>query len=81
MSNDIETRVKKLVATQLDIDPQKIRSDSSFEADLGADSLDRVELVMALEDEFKVEIPDNAAEKIVKVEDAVKFIEDQVKQS
>lgn len=79
MSNDIETRVKKLVASQLDIDPSKIRSNSSFEADLGADSLDRVELVMALEEEFKVEIPDNAAEKITKVEDAVHFIEEQLK--
>ena len=81
MSNDIETRVIKLVALQLDIDPKKIRSNSSFEADLGADSLDRVELVMALEEEFKVEIPDNAAEKIVKVDDAVQFIEEQLKQA
>jgi len=81
MSNDIETRVMKLVASQLDIDPKKIRSNSSFEADLGADSLDRVELVMALEEEFKVEIPDNAAEKITKVEDAVHFIEEQLKQA
>jgi acyl carrier protein len=81
MSNDIKTRVIKLVASQLDIDPGKIRPNSSFEADLGADSLDRVELVMALEEEFKVEIPDNAAEKITKVEDAVNFIEEQLKGS
>lgn len=78
--NDIETRVIKLVASKLDIDPSKIRPTSSFEADLGADSLDRVELVMDLEDEFKIEIPDNAAEKITKVEDAVRFIEEQLKQ-
>lgn len=81
MSNDIETAVIKVIASHLDRDPATIRSDSSFTADLGADSLDQVELVMAFEDEFKVEIPDNVAEKITKVEHAVHYIEEQLKKA
>lgn len=74
--SDIEARVKKIVAEHLDVEEGKIAAKSSFTDDLGADSLDQVELVMAFEEEFGIEIPDDAAEKIVTVEDAVRFIED-----
>lgn len=73
--SDIEARVQKIVAEHLDVDASKVTSNASFTDDLGADSLDQVELVMAFEEEFGVEIPDDAAEKIVTVADAVKFIE------
>lgn len=72
--SDIETRVKKIVAEHLDVDEAKISPNASFIDDLGADSLDQVELVMAFEEEFGCEIPDEEAEKIVTLEDAVKFI-------
>lgn len=74
--SDIEARVKKIVAEHLDVDEEKITSNASFTDDLGADSLDQVELVMAFEEEFGIEIPDEAAEKIVTVEDAVRFIDE-----
>lgn len=76
--SDIEARVKKIVAEHLDVDEAKITANASFTDDLGADSLDQVELVMAFEEEFGCEIPDEAAEKIVTVDDAVKFIEAHV---
>ena len=76
--SDVQTRVIKLVAEQLDVDPSKVLPESRFQEDLGADSLDQVEMVMAFEEAFSVEIPDNAAEKIVKVSDAVSFIEEQL---
>jgi len=72
--SDIENKVKKIVAEHLDVDEGKIAANSSFIDDLGADSLDQVELVMAFEEEFGCEIPDEEAEKIVTVQDAVKFI-------
>lgn len=72
--SDIETRVIAIVAEQLDVDASEIKSDSSFVDDLGADSLDTVELVMALEEEFDAEIPDDEAEKITTVQLAVSFI-------
>jgi acyl carrier protein len=72
--SDIEARVRKIVAEHLDVEESKITPDASFVDDLGADSLDQVELVMAFEEEFGCEIPDEAAEKIVKLSDAVKFI-------
>ena len=75
MSEDISSKVKKIVADHLGIDEAKVQDDSSFIDDLGADSLDNVELVMAFEEEFGVEIPDDAAEKIVTVKDAITFIE------
>jgi acyl carrier protein len=75
--SDIQTRVVKLIAEHLDIDPSKVKSDARFTDDLGADSLDQVEMIMAFEEEFGIEIPDNSAEKIVKVEDAIKYIEEQ----
>jgi acyl carrier protein len=72
-------RVRSRVAHQLGVDEESVSPESSFVEDLGADSLDIVELVMALEDEFKIEIPDEQAEKIVTVGDAVKFIESHAK--
>jgi acyl carrier protein len=71
----IEERVKKIVAEQLGVKEEEVTSDASFVEDLGADSLDTVELVMALEEEFETEIPDEEAEKITTVKLAVTYIE------
>ncbi len=76
MSQDVEARVKKIVIEHLDIDEDKVEEKASFIDDLGADSLDTVELVMAFEEEFGIEIPDDAAETIQTVGDAVKFIKE-----
>ena len=73
--SDIEQRVKKIVAEQLGVAEADIKIESSFVDDLGADSLDTVELVMAFEEEFGCEIPDDAAEKILTVKDAIAFIQ------
>jgi len=73
--NSIEDRVKKIVVEHLGVDAEKVSKDASFIDDLGADSLDTVELVMAFEEEFGVEIPDDAAETILTVGDAVRFLE------
>ncbi len=73
--SDTEARVKKIVIEHLDVEEGKVSPSSSFTDDLGADSLDRVELVMAFEEEFGIEIPDEDAEKISTVADAVEFIE------
>ena len=67
-------RVKKIVVEHLGVEPDKVNEDASFIDDLGADSLDTVELVMAFEEEFGCEIPDDAAEKILTVKDAVDFL-------
>ncbi len=72
--NSIEERVKKIVIEHLGVDKEKVANDASFIDDLGADSLDTVELVMAFEEEFGVEIPDDAAETILTVGDAVRFL-------
>ena len=72
--SDIADRVKKIVVEHLGVDESKVSDGASFIDDLGADSLDTVELVMAFEEEFGCEIPDDAAEKIVTVKDAVDFI-------
>ena len=72
---DTATRVANLVAQQLGVDPDKVRPESRFMEDLGADSLDAVELVMAIEEGFDVQIPDDDAEKIVTVRDALLYIE------
>jgi acyl carrier protein len=75
---DIFAKVKKIVVDQLSVDPDKITPEANFANDLGADSLDTVELVMALEEEFDIEIPDEAAEKITTVQEAVDYINNQV---
>jgi acyl carrier protein len=72
--SDIADRVKKIVIEHLGVDAEKVNEGASFIDDLGADSLDTVELVMAFEEEFGVEIPDDAADTILTVGDAVKFI-------
>jgi acyl carrier protein len=72
---NIEQRVKKIVAEQLGVNEADVKNDSSFVNDLGADSLDTVELVMALEEEFETEIPDEEAEKITTVQQAVDYIQ------
>ncbi len=74
--SDTADRVKKIVVEHLGVEADKVAPDASFIDDLGADSLDIVELVMAFEEEFGVEIPDDAAEKIGTVGDAIKFIEE-----
>ena len=76
--SDILERVRKIVIEHLDADPEKVTEKASFIDDLGADSLDNVELVMAFEEEFDIENPDDAAEHIQTVGDAVKFIEERV---
>jgi len=73
--SDVADRVKKIVLEHLGVDDAKVVESSSFIDDLGADSLDTVELVMAFEEEFGCEIPDDAAEKILTIKDAVVFIE------
>jgi len=73
--SDIADRVAKIVVENLSVEADKVSAEASFIDDLGADSLDIVELVMAFEEEFSVEIPDDAAEKIMTVGDAVTFIE------
>ncbi len=73
--SDIADRVKKIVVEHLGVEAEKVQDNANFIDDLGADSLDTVELVMAFEEEFNVEIPDDAAETIVTVGDAIKFLE------
>lgn len=73
-ANEIEMRVKKIVVEQLGVKEDEVSLEASFVDDLGADSLDTVELVMALEEEFETEIPDEDAEKIVTIKDAVNYI-------
>lgn len=74
MSVSVEERVKVLVAEQLGLESEEVASDSSIIEDLGADSLDIVELIMALEEEFEMDIPDGDAEKILTVKDAVEYV-------
>lgn len=73
----VEAKVKDIIAKQLGVDLEKVTPEASFIEDLGADSLDTVELVMAFEEAFNIEIPDEDAEKILKVNDAVKYIEEK----
>ncbi|MGL4184655.1 MAG: acyl carrier protein [Thiotrichaceae bacterium] len=75
--SDIEARVKKIVVEQLGVEEDAVKNESSFIDDLGADSLDTVELVMALEEEFGAEIPDEDAEKITTVQAAIDYIKAQ----
>jgi acyl carrier protein len=73
--SDTADKIKKIVAEHLGVDEAKITNTSSFVDDLGADSLDQVELVMAFEESFNIEIPDDAAEKIATVQDAVNYVD------
>jgi len=75
--SDIEAAVKQIVIEHLGIDESKVTSESKFIDDLGADSLDTVELVMAFEEKFNIEIPDDAAETILTVKDAIDFIQNK----
>ena len=75
MSNDIKPKIKKIVADHLGIEEEKVTEEASFIDDLGADSLDTVELVMAFEEKFGIEIPDDAAETIQTVQNAIDFIQ------
>ena len=77
---NIEARVKKIVAEQLGVAEADVKNESSFVEDLGADSLDNVELVMALEEEFECEIPDEDAEKITSVQMAIDYVKAHLKQ-
>jgi acyl carrier protein len=74
MSSSVEERVKKLICEQLGVKEDEVNDDASFVEDLGADSLDTVELVMALEEEFETEIPDEEAEKITTVREAIDYV-------
>ena len=75
MTKDVSSKVKKLISDHLGVDESKVTDEANFIDDLGADSLDTVELVMAFEEEFGSEISDSEAEKILTVGDAIKFIE------
>ena len=79
MTVNIEEKVKKIVSEKLGVDESKVTKEASFVNDLGADSLDIVEFVMAVEKEFKISIPDEAAIQLVTVGDAIKYIEDHAK--
>ena len=74
----VEEKVKEIISKQLGIDLGQIKPESSFIEDLGADSLDLVELVMAFEEAFTIQIPDEAAEKIAKVQDAIDYIKSKL---
>jgi len=76
----VEEKVRSIIAEQLGVKAEEVKLESSFVDDLGADSLDTVELVMALEEEFGIEIPDEDAEKMSTVGDAIKYIEEKVKE-
>ena len=75
----VADQVKKIIVEQLGVDDEEVTPDASFVDDLGADSLDTVELVMAFEEEFAIEIPDEDAEKITRVKEAVEYIEGHAK--
>jgi len=75
-----EERVKEIIVEQLGVSPEQVKPEGRFIDDLGADSLDTVELIMALEEEFNVEIPDEDAEKMVTVGDAMNYLKEHVKE-
>ena len=77
MSNDVQERVKKIIVEQLGVKEADVKPEASFVDDLGADSLDTVELVMALEEEFDAEIPDDEAAKLTTVDNVYKYIEEK----
>jgi acyl carrier protein len=75
--SDIESRIRDIIVNELGVEPSKVTAEASFVEDLGADSLDTVELVMAFEEEFGIEIPDEDAEKMETVGDAMKYLEEK----
>ncbi len=77
MADNIETKVKEIIINELGVEPEKVTPEASFVEDLGADSLDTVELVMAFEEEFGIEIPDEDAEQLQKVGDAIKYLKEK----
>ncbi|MFC1594281.1 acyl carrier protein [Candidatus Omnitrophota bacterium] len=77
----VQEKIKTIIAEQLGVKPEEVTEQASFIDDLGADSLDTVELVMALEEEFGIEIPDEDAEKMATVSDAIKYIESKSEQT
>ena len=79
MAQSIEDKVKSIIVEQLGVDPEEVTMEAAFVNDLGADSLDTVELVMAFEEEFGIEIPDEDAEKITRVKEAIEYIEGHAK--
>lgn len=81
MNQEIFEKVKKIVVEQLEVEPNEVTPEANFANDLQADSLDTVELVMALEEEFEIEIPDEAAEGITTVGKAVEYISEKVKEA
>ena len=78
MAENIEERVKEIIVNELGVEPEKVTEDASFVEDLGADSLDRVELVMAFEEEFGIEIPDEDAEKLQTVGAAIQYLKEHL---
>ncbi|MDP8262590.1 MAG: acyl carrier protein [Candidatus Ancaeobacter aquaticus] len=78
MASDVAQKVKDIIVEQLGVNPEEVTTEASFIEDLGADSLDTVELVMALEEEFQAEIPDEDAEKLKTVGNAVSYIEGKI---
>ena len=78
MSEPTEARVREIIINELGVEPEKVTDDASFVEDLGADSLDTVELVMAFEEEFGIDIPDEDAEKLRTVGDALKYLNEKV---
>ena len=78
MADSAEAKVKEIIINELGVDPEKVMAEASFVEDLGADSLDTVELVMALEDEFDMDIPDEDAEKMQTVQDAINYVTERI---
>jgi len=74
----VEEKIKKIIAEQLGVKEEEVKPESAFIDDLGADSLDTVELIMSLEEEFSIEIPDDDAEKMMKVADVIQYIKNKV---
>ncbi|MCJ7628564.1 MAG: acyl carrier protein [Longimicrobiales bacterium] len=81
MADSTEAKVKEIIINELGVDPEKVTSDASFVEDLGADSLDTVELVMAFEEEFGVDIPDEDAEQMRTVGDAIRYLKEHAEES
>jgi acyl carrier protein len=77
MADNTESKVKEIIINELGVEPEKVTLEASFVEDLGADSLDTVELVMAFEEEFGIEIPDEDAEQLQKVGDAVRYLKEK----